>query len=176
VVAAADADAGPRVESVVYRRWAKFKPGTVVEYSGSSEQPGKAKEEQTTTYTIKAVADDKVTVGVVVAFREPNSQTVANPSQDFIYPRWVRTMAGRPAAADGQPAGATGPEEVTETVAGKAYKARLYRSKGAVEAGPTSTDTYLSDEVPGGLLKSVTTVIPIQRVTITVVTRISPAD
>jgi hypothetical protein len=173
-VAPPPTDAGPKAESAVYRRWANFKPGTVVEYRETTDQPGQPLSEMITLYRIKEVADERVTVEVTVTFVEADGKLSPNPPQDHRHHRWVAGGTGdKPANTEGLPPGTTGPEEVKVTAAGREFAAQLYQSKGQVEAGPTATQTYLSDEVPGGLLKSVTTVIPTKRVTTTVVSKIT---
>ena len=43
-------------------------------------------------------------------------------------------------------------------IAGTTYTALWYESKGSTEAGPSVTRTWMTDEVPGKLLKAVTRV------------------
>ena len=43
-------------------------------------------------------------------------------------------------------------------MAGKTYHAMWYETKGSTEAGPSTTRTWISNEVPGRLLMSVTEV------------------
>ena len=168
--------AGPTVESPLYLRWARFKPGTRVVYRETSEVPGQDKTEQQTSYQLMSVSDDKVVVAVKVEFVEAGGKLVANPSQEFTHAHRFELPAGAKAEDYDRPKGATAAPDETVELLGQKFACKVYKSTGRYESGPTATTTWLSDQVPGGLLRTVVVASPNNKTTTTVVSELAPAS
>ena len=57
----------------------------------------------------------------------------------------------------GKPEGVTEQGEESVKVGGKDYKAKWYKATGKTEAGETFIQSWSSDDVPGGLVRSIAT-------------------
>ncbi len=143
-------DPDKRVENPDYQYWAKFKPGTSVDIVHLSEAP-EQKYETTETHTLLQVTAMGVKVEIKAPVTLPDGSTQETAPRVVRHPRWV----SRPLKEGtlGQPPGTYETGEETITVDGKEYATRWYKARGKVEAGDTETQTWFSEEVPGGLLK-----------------------
>lgn len=141
-----------RVENPQYARWAKFPVGTVALIEEVTDASG-ANTTSTSTYRLTEKTESGVVVEVSGAIVAPDGTKTENPPLPLRHVRWMRKPTGD--ADLGQPNGiyATGTETIT--VRGKEYKTRWYKAKGHVEAGETDTQIWHSDDVPGGVVKSV---------------------
>jgi hypothetical protein len=155
LVATATAPA-EEVESPIYRSWAKHEVGTVVKYRSVTSSKGRDVE-SIIAYRLTARDDKKVVVEMVVTSDATGKKVESDP-QSFTTRRMFPLLPGVKKEDIGKPRGATESGEETVELAGKAYKAQWYGSKGRTEAGESLTRTWMSDEVPGKLLKSVTDV------------------
>jgi hypothetical protein len=73
------------------------------------------------------------------------------------------------------PAFAETGEEAIET-GGRTFKTRWHKSKASNEAGEVFVTTWTSDEVPGGLVKSITRTPGIGKTTTTVLVQVVLSD
>jgi hypothetical protein len=144
------APARERVENPLYTSWSRFKKGTsVVHRAVTGEEGRKDVTTTTTTYTLLDVTDERVVVEMQAFTRRYDGVRTNNPPQKLTNQRWVSLPPGVK-----KPGG--GHEEETITVASKEYRAKRVQMKDRNEAGEVTVTTWTSDEVPGGLVKSVT--------------------
>jgi hypothetical protein len=122
--------------------------------------------ESDTVYTLKEVTDEKVVVEVAGEIKSPDGTKFPTTPQMFEYPRLAVVPADKAKMNLLRPEGTTDEKDATVTVLGREYKARWYKSKGRVEAGETVTETWLTDDLPGGLARTVHA-IPSQKKTVT---------
>ena len=162
---------GVRVENPRYLRWVKHKVGTTVSVREKTVTPTVATE-TTTTYKLKSVTDDGVVVEVAGDIASPDGARIPAPAQDVVYARWATVPADRAGADLSRPEGTVDQRDDKVALLGREYNAKWYRSKGRVEAGPTETETWLVDELPGGLARSVHTIPAIQKTVSSEVVRI----
>ncbi len=80
-----------------------------------------------------------------------------NRPQRFENPRALTLPPGVKPDQSGNVDGLIGEGRETVKVAGRDYDARWFKARSKIEAGETFTHSWSSDEVPGGLLKSVNT-------------------
>lgn len=159
-----------RLESPSYTRWARHPLGTAVTVESVTEV-GDARSTGTTVSTLAAVTDAAATVTVVISSQQENEP------MELSYSRWMVKPEGLAARYAGAPIGTYATAEEAVTVRGKLYKCQVYRAKGQVEAGPTETTTWLCDEVPGGMVKSVHRVPAVKKTVTTELVSVSrPGD
>jgi len=151
-VGAAPAD-DRQVENPVYTSWARFRPGASVTYRAVSETRGHA-DESTTTYTLVEIDAKKCAIEMTVISRFEGKETKNGP-QRLESLRTFNLPPGVSKEEFGKPKGPVEAGEEVVTVLGKPYKARWTRHKDSVEAGELLSQTWTSDEVPGGLIKTV---------------------
>lgn len=164
LASAAVALAAPRTAATnpVYKSWAGFEEGAAVTYRSVTEAGGERTEERL-AYTLVDLTKEKAVVERVVT-QTVDGREVVNPAQRLENARTFTLPPGIDPKKFGKPEGLLESGEETVTVDGKEYRARKEKTKGRVEAGDVFTETWSSDEVPGGLLKSVSEV-PSQRST-----------
>jgi len=144
------------VESPIYRSWANFKVGTTITLR--SVTGAKDREVQTTTTQRLTESNNERVVLEVVVTSDSTGQKVENRPQTYVYKRMFPLFPGVKKEDIGKPPGSQDQGEETIELGGKKYKAQWYGSKGQTEAGPSISKTWMSDEVPGKLLKSITRV------------------
>jgi hypothetical protein len=144
-----------QVESPLYASWARHKVGTAVTLRSVTEAgAGAGKAETTTTYRLVELDDKKAVVEMVVVSNATGKE-VKNAPQRLEIRRLFPLLPGVKKEDVGKPSGAIAKGEETISVAGKEYKAQWYDSKGRTEAGESIARTWISDEVPGTMLKSI---------------------
>jgi len=111
----------------------------------------------TMTYTLIELTPDKAVLEMV-AVSDATGKQVENPPQEIVIRRAFPLLPGIKPEDVGKPRNAIEKGEEAVKLAGKEFQARWYLTKGKTEAGPSQIRTWLCDEVPGLLLKSVTTV------------------
>jgi hypothetical protein len=147
-------DPARRAENPQYARWAKFRPGTTVVVREVTTTPTFTTD-TTATYRLDELTDEIAVVSAGGEIKAPDGTVHDNPTIALRHARWIPLPEGKAAADVGKPEGTFAEGEQTITVGGKEYKTRWYKSKGRVEAGETETQTWYSDAVPGGLVRSV---------------------
>lgn len=136
---AAAAPAADQIDDPGYVHWSKFKPGSSTKVLTSSETSGMKTSTQITT-TLLAVTPEKITVEVT---------SEAESSGTKLPPRTRKhdVAAKRPKPADPS---LTKESKETLTFDGKSYRCTLSEET----RGTLHIKTWLSDEIPGGLLKA----------------------
>jgi hypothetical protein len=162
-VAAVLALAGPaaaqdKFDNPEFASWAKFKKGTSVTLKSTSELMGMTTEVLLTTTLVEIGADKLVVETATVAkvngmeFKTP--ATKRDVMKTFTLPKGVK----KEEAAAGKPPGTT--EEGTETlkVAGVEVKTKWYKYAAEVDKVKSEGKTWMSDDMPGLLVKSEMTI------------------
>ena len=146
------APAAAPAENPVYRNWARFRPGASASYRVVTVQPS-SRSEMTLTYTLVAVSPKEVVVESVARLAV-NGKEVRMPPNRLTNPRF----AGGPAAAPGKPAGLVDEGSEPVEAAGRTLPARWTRVKARTQTAENLVQTWSSDDVPGALVRSLTTV------------------
>ncbi len=147
---------GADVVSPVYKNWERFPERTTTRYRQVSEI-GTTRYESTITYTLIRRTRDKVVVEMQVTTMANGTLTTNRPMQ-MDNPRAINLPPGVKAEAMGKPDGLIAEGEEDLKVAGlDLKKVKWYEAKTKVERGDTITRSWSSGEVPGGLVKSVST-------------------
>lgn len=155
--------AAAEVENPTYASWSKYKVGTTVVHRAVTGE-GRGAIETKTTSTLIELTDAKAVVEQVVVSDATGSKVESAP-QRFTHRQTFPLLPGVKKEDIGKPSGAIDRGEEALDVAGKSYKSRWYDTKGQTEAGPSITRTWLSDDVPGRLVKAVTKVPAAKKVT-----------
>jgi hypothetical protein len=138
------------VDNPAYQSWANFAPGTFVRYSTTYDPAPTAEgatAESTTTYTLKAVTEDKVEIAVSTVATLASGESVARTPRSVEYPAQIEEPAETPKPVE------TGEETID---VGDREIATTWTKTVATEGTTTVTTTvWTSDAVPGGTVKSV---------------------
>src|SRR5262245_20661655 len=156
---------GERVENPRYRQWSAHKPGTTVVVREKTDTPA-YKTETTSTFKLKKIDDDRAVVEVTSEIVAPDGTRSPTEPQELSYARWIAAPTERAKKDVTRPPGTVEERNEPITVLGREYQATWYKSKGRVEAGETITETWIVDDIPGGLARSVHS-IPAAKKTIT---------
>jgi len=154
--APAFAAAAEEVEHPAYRSWARFPVGTSVTLKSVTTTQGVTN--VTTNRTSLVKLTDREAVLETVMTSDATGRVVVSPAQTYVQRRMFPLFAGVKREDVGKPPGPSKQGEETLRLAGTEYKATWFDSSGRVESGETLTRTWMSDEVPGRLLKAVTRV------------------
>jgi hypothetical protein len=109
------------------------------------------------TMRLVARTDKKVVVEETLTSFLNGEKIVGDPER-IDYPRALPAGLGKRPVADGKTSG----EEEVE-VLGKTYKTRWSETKSQTEAGPATTRTWVSDTMPGQIVRSVTIVPAVKK-------------
>lgn len=158
--------AAEEVDHPAYTSWAKHPIGTSITMRSSTAS---ANSTLTTTTTTKLVAlKPDVATLESVKVSDATGTTVVGRPEIYEQRRPFPLFGGVKKEDIGKPSGAGAKGEETLTLAGREFKAVWYDARSKGDGGlDLTTRTWLSDEVPGRLLKSVTQ-IPKAGTTITV--------
>lgn len=151
---AADAD-NPEFTS-----WSKFKKGTSVTTKKVGTVAG-VTIETTTTLTLIEVGDDKLVLEETGTSKtSANAQVATLPARKRTVPKTIKLPAGRKVEdyIDGTRPGTY--ENGTETlkVGTVEVKTKWYKAKREENGVKTDSKRWVSDEIPGGLVKAETTI------------------
>jgi len=142
-------------ENPAYKSWAKYKPGTSTTMVTSSDAGGQVSKTQTKS-TLAEVAADKVVVDVVMSM-EAAGQKMDMPAQKMEVPKMIEVPKAAPdAPVAGQPAmpkADTKTSDADVTVGAGTFKAKLTESTMDIAGSKTSSKVWMSDDVPGGMVK-----------------------
>jgi hypothetical protein len=144
------------IDSPIYKSWARHKVGTTITHVSVTEARGR-KIETTTTYKLLELTDEKAVIETTVVSDATGTKVEQAPTTSQVKREFV-LLAGVKKGEIGKPRGVLKRGEETLSVAGRRYKAHWYDTKGQTEVGESFTRTWLSDEVPQKILKSVTRV------------------
>ncbi len=148
--------AAEEVEHPAYRSWARHPAGTSVALKSVTTTQGVTI--VTTRRTTLVELTDEGAVLETVTISDATGKVVESPPQTYVQRRMFPLFAGVKKEDIGKPPGTSTRGQETVKLAGKEYKATWFDSKGSGDAGETFTRTWMSDEVPGRLLKAVTKV------------------
>lgn len=143
--------AAAEVDHPAYLSWARYKVGTEITIRSLLDQKG-----QKVHMDIRTRLIDKDATRVVI--EETKTTDVSGekveqaPSRFTIY-RKFPLIAGVKPEDVGKPPGASTKGEETIEVDGKPYKTVWFDSRARTEAGAANIRTWMSDEVPGRLVK-----------------------
>lgn len=144
------------VESPTYQSWARHKPGTMIRLRSVTEANASSVETITTVKLLEVTPRAAVVEQTIRS--NATGQLVESPPETVSHRRMFPLLPGVKREQIGKPTGVLAQGEESVTIAGKTYKAVWYDSKSQTEAGPAQTRTWMSDEVPGKVLRSVTRV------------------
>ena len=162
---------GEVIEHPTYRQWKAFPVGTSVTQkttTDSEKTPGKTVTVIVTS--LKQKTDDFLVLESQSTTTYADGRVNAIPAIESKIPREIRLPEGMSAANWGKPKEPVVEEEV-EAV-GKKYRARKLESKGTTDAGTLFQTVWSSDEIPGGLVKSVSKVPAVEETTIIEITEV----
>ena len=146
------------VEAPLYTNWSRFPVGTVVTLRTMTEtEQGNETEESFTTQRLVLVDEKKLEVEQVFLETTGASPT-EETSQTLTHRRWFPLLGGMKKEDIGKPSGAIAQGEETIELAGETFETQWYDLKSQTEAGPALTRTWISDKVPGKVVKAVTRV------------------
>lgn len=142
------------VEHPAYKSWARHPIGTAVAVRSVSVNP-RSRLTTTTTYKLLALKPD----AAVLETRRVSDATgkvVEGLPDKYEQRRMFPLLDGVKREQIGTPTGAIDKGEETLTLAGRDFKTRWYDTRSRGDAGETFTRLWMSDDVPGRLVKSVT--------------------
>ncbi|HJZ58804.1 MAG TPA: hypothetical protein VKE74_27930 [Gemmataceae bacterium] len=153
LVLAAPARGQETINNPEFASWSKFKPGTSVTMK-TSTAAADFKTESTIKNTLVEVGTDKLVIETTVTMTV-NGMEMKNPPMKREVPKQITIPAGAPKPPEPgkKPEGTV--EEGTETlkIAGAEYKTKWYKTKNTIEGNTTEAKVWLSDDVPGTLVK-----------------------
>ena len=152
---ATPAPAAEKAANPVYQSWERFSQGTSIVHKPIYDT-SMNKYEVTMTYTLVERTRDKVVVEMQVTTRVNGVETRNRPMK-MDNPRAIPLPPGAKAPPAGKIEGMTDQGEEIVKIAGREVKAKWYKARNKVEGNDNFTRSWSSDEVPGGLVKSVTT-------------------
>jgi hypothetical protein len=153
------------IEHPAFANWSKFPVGTQVTIKSTTTMKGKLTANVTTTTTL-AKKDAKAVV-IRKAFKV-EGQPEPHPD-DFVETTIKRdfpVLPGADASKIGKPAGRPMDKSEQVELLGKKYETEVYESRGSTEAGPMTTKTWTSLEIPGQVVKSVSEVKAVEKFTV----------
>lgn len=153
-----------KVEDLTYKQWGRFPVGTTLTRTMTTDSlmsEGKT----VTTFVVKLTekTDDYLVVETQATTEYHDGRVEKNPPATARSPRLTPLPEGVKKEEWGKPKGKLVEEEVT--VLGKVYKARKSESKGSTDAGELRQTVWTSDDMPGGLVRSVSTVPKVDETT-----------
>ncbi|MBI1323590.1 hypothetical protein GC170_10450 [bacterium] len=149
--------AADQIEHPAWVNWSKFPVGTRVTMRSVTKIKGMVSSTVETT-TVLMKKDDKAVVirkSFAVA-GEPKP----NPD-DFVettIKRYFPLLPGADPSKVGKPAGIAEAGTEKFDLLGKTYETEWYESRATTEAGPATTRTWISQEMPGQIVRSLTEV------------------
>lgn len=153
-------DPRPTLASPEYANWKKYPVGTVVKRrreATNPKEPGK-KTVETTTLKLFELTDRRAVVESQVTVEKTGYDTDVKPAQKLDYPASFPLPAGMSEAEFGKfllpdpKAKVAGTETVR--LLGQEYTATVYEWVGSLESGPMPIKLWVSDDMPGRLVKS----------------------
>ena len=171
VPAPQNTDTWKQVDNPDYLNWKKYPPGTTVVRTSTSTSGGTSVT-SVETFTLKAVTDDAATVTRQnTTTRSDGSYTKANESEERTVAARIRVHPDLKPADFQKPdlkAKEAGKEKVK--CLDKEVECVRWEWSNGTEAGPMKVVSWLSDEVPGRIVKQEMTVAAIKSVTTETVT------
>ena len=150
------------VENPIYARWKNFAVGTEVHYLQHTQAPGAA-ERRLVIYRLLSRSDEQLTVEIRTRLEGADATTESVRQQ--VSKRWFRLPPGVDAKQFGKPSNQSREGQEDVEILGRKLKTRWTVSQVRVEAGITETKTWTADEIPGGLVRSVSTTAAVKSTT-----------
>jgi hypothetical protein len=144
------------VEHPVYKSWASHPVGTSITLK-SVTTSGNKKIVTTNKTTLVELTPDKATLEVIMV-SDGTGQVVESPPQTYTQRRMFPLFGDVKKEDVGKPPKGSKQGEETLKVLGKEYQTQWFDAKGRTDAGETFTRTWMSDKIPGKLIKAVTKV------------------
>lgn len=142
-------------ENALYTSWAKFPPGTAILHHAITTVEGVDSATSTTTrYTLRERTRQHVVVEARATTRAGDGPEIHYPPEALTSLRWVR--ASRRAIPSPFPSAVTAEEnETTIPVMNKDLKVRAHAAHSWNELGEVQVQSWTTQRVPGGLVKSI---------------------
>lgn len=144
------------VEHPIYRSWARHPIGTTIILKSVTTSGGNTIE--TTNKTTLVKLTDSTAVLETTMTSDGTGKVVESPPQTYIQRRMFPLFAGMTKEDIGKPPKTSKHGEETIKLAGREIKTQWFDSTGQTEVGKSLTRTWMSDDVPGKLVKAVTQV------------------
>ena len=137
-----------------YEGWAKCKPGATTVVKGSTEAMGN-KSSQTITTKLVELTPEKAVVETTVSI-EAMGQTMKQPAQKQDIPKTM-TMPAMPPGPAGRPMKMPTPKQGEDTISAVGKELKCQTTEVAMDQNgmKINSKTWTSAEVPGGLVKMV---------------------
>ncbi|WZP00974.1 hypothetical protein EP7_002636 [Isosphaeraceae bacterium EP7] len=152
VALASHATSAEEVESPIYRSWAKAKVGTSVTYREIVITKG-VRAESTRRATLAKLTPEKAVIDEET-FETVNGKPKVITSITLDYRKGLILLPGMTKEQVENPGKGKKAGLETVKVLGKDYKASWYETEAPTDHGPAVGRTWVSDEVPGKILKS----------------------
>lgn len=152
------------VEHPIYKSWARHPVGTTITMRSLTDSPG-SRITTTTTYRLMEVRPDRVILEVRKSSDATGTKVEYVPETQ-VEKRHFPLFPGVRKEDVGNPSDPKAKGRETLTLAGREVACTWYDTRGAVDAGPTETRTWLSEDVPGRIARTVVKV-PVASTTIT---------
>ncbi len=146
----------PVVENADYKNWKRFPEGTTVKRkSTTASETGTASTTSVETFTLKSATETELVVERQNSTdRSDGSYKVVNPPESRKYVKQFNLPDGMAAEDFTKPSPkAKLLQDETLTVLGKQYATKVYSWADGTEAGPMKVTVWLSDEMPGRVVK-----------------------
>ncbi len=145
-----------QVDSPLYKSWAQFPVGTKIKIESVTmvDDNEESRVETTTTAELVSLTPDKAIVLKTEAVRSAGTEEAVASRRSTIRRKFYPPPSVRPEDVGKPPRSAEQGEEEIEML-GKTYQAVWYVTEGVTENGKSFAKTWISEEVPGKLLKSV---------------------
>jgi hypothetical protein len=163
--------AAEQVDNPQYTQWGKFPVGTTLTRKMTTDSL-KSEGMTVTTFAFKITekSDEVVVIESQATTEYHGGRVEKNPPVTDRYPRRIALPDGFKKDEFGKPKGGT---EESLTVLGRTYKARKTESKGSTDAGELHQTVWASDDIPGGLVKSVQRVPKVEETTTIEITELT---
>lgn len=155
VVASAKAE---EVEHPIYKSWARFPVGTSITLRSITEREDQSGRITSTIRQTLIKLEDARAVLEEVTTTDSGGEEFTYPPREVTHKRMFPLLPGVQREDIGKPSGTIASGEENLEAAGGPIPTSWFDSKGRVEAGETFTRTWMSDEVPGRLVKTITRV------------------
>lgn len=156
------ADEAKSIENPVYARWKNWPVGTEVRYRQRTQARG-IDEQRLLVYRLTEKTADQLTVEIRT--RPEGAAESEETVQTQTSKRLFRLPPGVDARQFGKPVGRKGEGQEELDVLGRRVRTSWTVSEVRVEAGLTETKTWTADQIPGGLVRSVSTTAAVNSVT-----------
>ena len=133
-----------------------------VHYLQHTQAPGAA-ERRLIIYRLLKRSDEQLTVEIRTRLEGADATTESVRQQ--VSKRWFRLPPGVDAKQFGKPSNQSREGQEDVEILGRKLKTRWTVSQVRVEAGITETKTWTADEIPGGLVRSVSTTAAVKSTT-----------